>query len=260
MADYRTFAVDIARESGMLLKSKLNDHRKIDFKGEIDIVTDADRMSEDMILSAIRSRFPDHDVMSEESIATETGSAFRWIIDPLDGTTNYAHGYPVFCVSIALERKGEVILGVVYNPMLDEMFVAEKQRGAYLNGSRLSVSGTPVLSHSLLATGFPYDIRNDRNNNINYFAEMARKVRAIRRAGSAALDLAYVAAGRFDGFWELKLMPWDTAAGCLLVREAGGAVTNLFGAPHHLSSPHVLASNGALHQALMTVFKAAGTI
>ena len=126
MADYRTFAVDIARESGMLLKSKLNDHRKIDFKGEIDIVTDADRMSEDMILSAIRSRFPDHDVMSEESIATETGSAFRWIIDPLDGTTNYAHGYPVFCVSIALERKGEVILGVVHNPMLDEMFVDRK--------------------------------------------------------------------------------------------------------------------------------------
>ncbi len=255
MEDYRTFAVDIARESGILLKKKLNGIRKIDFKGEIDIVTDADRMSEDMILSAIRNRFPDHDVMSEESAATETGSAFRWIIDPLDGTTNYAHGYPVFCVSIALEWKGDVILGVVYNPMLDEMFVAEKRRGAYLNGSRLSVSRTSVLSHGLLATGFPYDIRNDRNNNINYFNEMARKVRAIRRAGSAALDLAYVAAGRFDGFWELKLMPWDTAAGCLLVREAGGGVTDLFGAPHDLSSPHVLASNGTLHQAMMTVFK-----
>ena len=259
MEDYRTFAVAIAREAGTLLKKKLNDIHTIVFKGEIDIVTEADRMSEDMILAAIRNRFPTHDIMAEESSATETGSAFRWIIDPLDGTTNYAHGYPVFCVSIALEKRGEVILGVVYNPMLDEMFVAEKQKGACLNGDRLSVSGTPVLSHGLLATGFPYDIRKDRNNNINYFIQMARKVRAIRRAGSAALDLAYVAAGRFDGFWELKLMPWDTAAGCLMVREAGGSVTDLFGAPYQLASPHVLASNGALHQDMMTVFKEADT-
>lgn len=259
MEDYRAFADEIARESGMLLKRRLNDLHTIVFKGEIDIVTEADRLSEDMILSAIRNRFPRHDVLSEESSSPETGSEFRWIVDPLDGTTNYAHGYPVFCVSIALERQGVVTLGVVYNPMLDEMFVAEKEKGAYLNGARLSVSGTPVLSHGLLATGFPYDIRKDRNNNINYFTVMARKVRAIRRAGSAALDLAYVAAGRFDGFWELKLMPWDTAAGCLLVREAGGAVTDLFGAPHHLDSPHILASNGALHQAMITVFEEADT-
>jgi len=255
MEDYKAFAVDMARASGILLKKKLNDLHTIVFKGEIDIVTEADRISEDMILSAIRNQFPHHDILSEESTATETGSAFRWIIDPLDGTTNYAHGYPVFCVSIALERRGDVILGVVYNPMLDEMFVAEKGRGAYLNGSRLSVSGTPVLSHGLLATGFPYDIRKDRNNNINYFVEMARKVRAIRRAGSAALDLAYVAAGRFDGFWELKLMPWDTAAGSLMVQEAGGDVTDLFGSPYQLTSPHVLASNGSLHEAMIAVFK-----
>ena len=260
MDDYRTSAIAIARKAGSFLKKKLNDLHTIAFKGEINIVTEADRMSEDMILSAIRDRFPHHDIMSEESSATETGSAYRWIIDPLDGTTNYAHGYPVFCVSIALEREGDVLLGVVYNPMLDEMFVAEKQCGAYLNGHRLSVSRISVLSHSLLATGFPYDIRENRDNNINYFTEMARKAQAIRRAGAAALDLAYVAAGRFDGFWELKLMPWDTAAGCLMINEAGGVVTDLFGAPFHLTSPHVLASNGTLHQDMMAVFKETGSL
>jgi myo-inositol-1(or 4)-monophosphatase len=257
MSTYLPFAATIAREAGRLLKSKLNDRHTIDFKGEIDIVTEADRMSEALILSAIRRRYPGHDILAEESSATKNGSSFRWIIDPLDGTTNYAHGYPVFCVSIALEIEGEICLGVVFNPMLDEMFIAEKGGGATLNGRNLSVSETANLSHSLLATGFPYDIREDDNNNINYFTEMARKAQAIRRAGSAALDLAYVAAGRFDGFWELKLAPWDTAAGCLLVQEAGGLITELFGLPFHLQSPHVLASNGRLHQAMMTVFRQA---
>jgi myo-inositol-1(or 4)-monophosphatase len=255
MNPYLSFATAIARKTGLLLKSKLHDHHTIDFKGEIDIVTEADRMSEAMILSAIHKQYPGHDVLSEESAATRNGSSFRWIIDPLDGTTNYAHGYPVFCVSIALEREGEICLGVVFNPMLDEMFAAEKGEGAFLNDRRLSVSTTTILSHGLLATGFPYDIRESKDNNINYFVEMARKARAIRRAGSAALDLAYVAAGRFDGFWELKLSPWDTAAACLLVREAGGLVTDLFGAPFELQSPHVLASNGVLHQDMMAVFR-----
>lgn len=259
MNSYLSFAVTIAKEAGLLLKDKLNDLHTIDFKGEIDIVTDADRMSEALILSAIRGRYPDHDTLSEESSATLSGSSFRWIIDPLDGTTNYAHGYPVFCVSIALEKEGEIGLGVVFNPMLDEMFTAEKGEGAYLNGRRLRVSATSILSHGLLATGFPYDIRESRDDNINYFVEMARKARAIRRAGSAALDLAYVAAGRFDGFWELKLSPWDTAAGCLLVREAGGLVTDLFGAPFELRCPHILASNGILHQDLLAVFRQAAT-
>jgi myo-inositol-1(or 4)-monophosphatase len=255
MNTYLSFTRAIAREAGLLLKSKLNDHHTIDFKGEIDIVTEADRMSEALILSAIRRQYPGHDVLAEESSATHNGSSFRWIIDPLDGTTNYAHGYPVFCVSIALEIEGDICLGVVFNPMLDEMFVAEKGGGAYLNGHNLSVSKTTILSHSLLATGFPYDIRENKNNNINYFTEMARKVQAIRRAGSAALDLAYVAAGRFDGFWELKLMPWDTAAGCLLVQEAGGLITDLAGLPFHLQSPHILASNGRLHQDMIAVFR-----
>jgi myo-inositol-1(or 4)-monophosphatase len=259
MNEYLSFATAIAGEAGLLLKDRLNDSHTVDFKGEIDIVTEADRASEALILSAIRRSYPDHDILSEESAAICKGSSFRWIIDPLDGTTNYAHGYPVFCVSIALEKKGEVCLGAVFNPMLDEMFVAEKGGGAFLNGRRLKVSTTAILSHSLLATGFPYDIRESKDNNINYFIQMARKVQAVRRAGSAALDLAYVAAGRFDGFWELKLQPWDTAAACLLVREAGGLVTDLFGAPFELRSPHILASNGALHQDMMSVFRQTAT-
>jgi myo-inositol-1(or 4)-monophosphatase len=257
MNEYLSFTTAIAREAGLLLKEKLNDLHTIEYKGEIDIVTEADRMSEALILAAIRRKYPVHDILSEESAATQNSSSFRWIVDPLDGTTNYAHGYPVFCVSIALEIEGEVCLGVVFNPMLDEMFCAERGSGAFLNGRRLAVSAAAILSHSLLATGFPYDIRESKDNNINYFVEMARKARAIRRAGSAALDLAYVAAGRFDGFWELKLRPWDTAAGCLLVREAGGLVTDLFGAPFELQSPHVLASNGVLHQDMMAVFRQA---
>jgi len=260
MDTYLSFTMKIAREAGLLLKGRLHDHHTIDFKGEIDIVTEADRMSEALILSAIHRQYPGHDILAEESSATQNSSSFRWIIDPLDGTTNYAHGYPVFCVSIALEREGEVCLGVIFNPMLEEMFYAEKNGGAYLNGRRISVSGTNILSHSLLATGFPYDIRISKDNNINYFIEMARKVRAIRRAGSAALDLAYVAAGRFDGFWELKLKPWDTAAGCLLVREAGGVVTDLSGLNFQLLSPHVLASNGYLHQQMITVFKESSVV
>jgi myo-inositol-1(or 4)-monophosphatase len=257
MNECLSFATAIAGEAGRLLKEKLNDIHTIDFKGDIDIVTEADRMSEAMILAAIRRQYPSHDILSEESAATHSGSHFRWIVDPLDGTTNYAHGYPVFCVSIALEKEGEVCLGVVYNPMLDEMFCAETGSGAFLNGRRLAVSATATLSHGLLATGFPYDIRESKDNNLNYFVQMARNARAIRRAGAAALDLAYLAAGRFDGFWELKLSPWDTAAGCLLVREAGGLVTDLFGAPFELRSPHVLASNGVLHQAMMAVFRQA---
>jgi myo-inositol-1(or 4)-monophosphatase len=260
MNEYLPFAMAIADEAGLLLKSKLNDRHTIEFKGEIDIVTEADRMSEALILSAIQRQCPGHDILSEESSATLKGSSYRWIIDPLDGTTNYAHGYPVFCVSIALERDGEVCLGVVFNPMLDEMFAAEKGEGTFLNGRRLSVSATAILSHGLLATGFPYDIRESKDNNINYFVEMARKAQAIRRAGSAALDLAYVAAGRFDGFWELKLRPWDTAAACLLVREAGGLVTDLFGAPFELQSPHVLASNGLLHHDMLAVFRKSETV
>jgi len=251
----RIFAIALARDAGIMLKERLHETHVIDFKGEINIVTEADRMSENLIIDSIHERYPHHDILTEESEGIHNGSKCRWIIDPLDGTTNYAHGYPVFCVSIALEKDNVVCLGVVYNPMLDEMFVAEIGEGAFLNGERISVSSVTDLSKSLLATGFPYDIRDDAHNNMDYFQGMARNAQAIRRAGSAALDMAYVAAGRFDGFWELKLMPWDTAAGSLLITEAGGVITDLFGRAFHLNLPHVLASNGQIHFDMMRVVK-----
>ena len=253
MDEFRDFVLSMAKEAGIFLKERLNDKHIIDYKGEINIVTEADRISEEMITSRIYKKYPNHDILAEESAGTANGSEFRWIIDPLDGTTNYAHGYPVFCVSIALEKEGIVCLGVIYNPILNEMFVAEKGKGAFLNGQRISVSGTTDLSKSLLATGFPYDIRDDENNNINYFNGMAKRAQAIRRAGSAALDMAYIAMGRFDGFWELKLMPWDTAAGWLLISEAGGKITDLFGGKFCLESPHVLATNGKIHDNMIDV-------
>jgi len=253
----RTLIEAVAREAGALLLERLHDRHTVQYKGEINLVTEADRLSEALIVERIRREFPGHDILTEESPETANGSGFRWIIDPLDGTTNYAHGYPVFSVSIALEVKGVIRLGAVYNPMLDELFTADKGAGAFLNGRRLNVSRTERLSRSLLATGFPYDIREDRNNNINYFKVMILSAQAVRRTGSAALDLAYIAAGRFDGFWELKLMPWDTAAGWLLVEEAGGCVTDLRGDPYQLHSPNILASNGLIHAEMASIL--AGT-
>lgn len=255
MGDYTEFVVAVAREAGVFLKERLNKKHVVNYKGEINIVTEEDRLSEEMIISRIHERYPDHDILAEESAGISGGSRCRWIIDPLDGTTNYAHGYPVFCVSIAFEEDNEIRAGAIYNPMLDEMFLAEKGGGAFLNGRKIIVSNAKELSKSLLATGFPYDIRSDRNNNINYFNGMAKSAQAIRRAGSAALDMAYIAAGRFDGFWELKLMPWDTAAGWLMVMEAGGIVTDLFGGPFHLEAPHVLATNGKIHDHMINLFK-----
>ncbi len=247
MYRYREFIEATAREAGALLRGRIDDRHTVQYKGEINLVTEVDHLSEALIVERIRGSFPDHGILSEESPEMVNGSGYRWIIDPLDGTTNYAHGYPAFCVSIALEAQGKIRLGAVYNPMLDELFIAEKGTGAFLNGRSLKVSQTAELSRSLLATGFPYDIREDRNNNINYFESMLLNTQAVRRAGSAALDLAYLAAGRFDGFWELKLLPWDIAAGWLLVEEAGGIVTDLHSTPFDLHSPHILASNGLIH-------------
>ena len=247
MHQFREFIEATAREAGALLRERIDDRHTVQYKGEIDLVTEVDRLSEALIVKKIRDSFPDHGILTEESPEMVNGSSFRWIVDPIDGTTNYSHGYPAFSVSIALEMQGRIRLGAVYNPMLEELFIAEKGAGAFLNGRRLKVSQTAELSRSLLATGFPYDIREDRNNNINYFVSMILNAQAVRRAGSAALDLAYLAAGRFDGFWELKLLPWDIAAGWLLVEEAGGVVTDLHGAPFDLHSPHILASNGLIH-------------
>jgi len=253
MPEYGEFAISIARMSGALLKERFSEKHWIDYKGEIDIVTEADRMSEEIVMTEINRKFPDHNILSEESAEIERGSRYRWVIDPLDGTTNYAHGFPVFCVSIALEKDGQIVTGVIYNPVSDELFVAGKGEGASLNGSGITVSGTTEISKSLLATGFPYDIRRDPNNNINQFNAMALEAQAIRRAGSAALDLAYTAAGRFDGFWELKLYPWDTAAGWLLVSEAGGTVTDISGGSYRLDSPGILASNGNIHADMIRI-------
>ena len=251
MEDVLSFAATIAREAGSLLKGAFATPHRITYKGDINIVTEADLLAENHLRERIRARFPDHDILAEESADAGTGAEYRWVVDPLDGTTNYAHGYPVFCVSVALECRRQIVLGVVHNPMLDECFSALRGGGAFLDGRALSVSRTDALTRSLLATGFPYDIRESRDNNLDHFETLALKAQAIRRAGSAALDLAYVAAGRFDGFWELKLAPWDTAAGWLLVEEAGGRVTDLDGGPYHLHAQHILASNGRIHPDLL---------
>jgi myo-inositol-1(or 4)-monophosphatase len=256
MDECRRLLETVVVEAGSLLEGMFEDEHEVRYKGEINLVTEADLLSEALIKDRIRNHFPRHDILAEESAGTANGSPFRWIVDPLDGTTNYSHGYPIFCTSIALEVEGEILLGAVYNPMLKELFLAEKGRGAFLNGRRLSVSRTASLDRGLLATGFPYDLRADRNNNMNYFRALAMSAQAVRRAGSAALDLAYVAAGRFDGFWELKLMPWDTAAGALLVTEAGGAVSDLHGAPFHLHSPHMIAGNGLINDELIRIIAA----
>jgi myo-inositol-1(or 4)-monophosphatase len=251
MTGYRAFAIALARDAGEILMEQYHKEHIIDFKGAIDIVTDVDRMSEEMLVSKINGSYPDHDILTEESAGKQKGSRFRWILDPIDGTTNYAHGFPFFCVSVALEVDGKMEVGVIFIPVLRELFVAERGKGASLNGERIVVSQTFELGKSFLATGFPYDISQDPNNNLSYFNGMALKSLAIRRAGSAAIDLAYVAAGRFDGFWELKLNPWDTAAGWLMVEEAGGVVTRITGDDYYLESPSILASNAKIHRGMI---------
>jgi len=260
MNNFKECAIEIAREAGIFLKDKLNSAHTINYKGDINLVTEVDKISEEMITSKIKALFPDHDILAEEFTDINSGSDFRWIIDPLDGTTNYIHGFPFFCVSLALERLNTMVVGIVYDPILDEMFVAEKGKGTFLNEREIHVSNTHSIVKSLLATGFPYDIQKDNGNNLNYFNKMILKAQAIRRAGSAALDLAYVAAGRFDGFWELKLNPWDIAAGWLLVEEAGGLVTDIAGRDYYLESSSILASNGIIHKEIIDVLKRASSI
>jgi len=255
MKSFKSVAVRAARKAGLLLRSKIGQPRKIEYKGAVNLVTEMDLLSEKIIVGEIRQHYPDHSLLAEERVTKQEDSPYRWIIDPLDGTTNYAHGYPVFCVSIALEEKGELILGVVYEPMRDELFLAEKGKGARLNGRKIHVSSISKLGRSLLATGFAYDLRESPANNFDHFRNFALRVHAVRRAGSAALDLSYVAAGRFDGFWEMKLGPWDLAAGSLLVREAGGKITDFLGKDLHLDGKHVLASNGKIHREMVKILK-----
>jgi myo-inositol-1(or 4)-monophosphatase len=245
----------IAREAGALLMDYFKERVKIEYKGEVDLVTVADRKSEALILDRIRAQFPGHDVLGEEGSRIESGSDYKWYVDPLDGTTNFAHGFPVFCVSLAVEHRGRRVAGVIYDPTRDEMFSAELGGGARLNGQPIRVSTTAKLCESLVATGFPSHKRH-QNPNIYFYHQITLLSHGVRRAGSAALDLCNVAAGRFDGFWEFNLNPWDTAAGVLIVEEAGGRVTDFSGGEFQISSRETLASNGLVHDALLAEFQA----
>ncbi len=226
----------LARQAGQILRAGYQQEHQVDYKGVIDLVTEIDRKSEDYLLGEIRKDFPDHHILAEESGGTR-GDGQQWYIDPLDGTVNYAHNIPIFSVSIAYASNGTLSLGAVYDPLRDEMFTAERGAGAHLNGSPLYVSSASDLQKSLLVTGFPYDIQNPEINNLNNFIHFSHKSQGVRRLGSAALDLAYVAAGRFDGFWEMALKPWDVAAGGLICEEAGARVTNVHGEADFISPP-----------------------
>jgi myo-inositol-1(or 4)-monophosphatase len=246
---------EIAREAGALLMTYFDRQITIEYKGDADLVTAADRASEKLIVGKLRLLWPTHEIVGEEGTRDNTGTSdFRWYIDPLDGTTNFAHGYPVFCVSIGLEYRNELIAGVLYDPTRDELFSAAKGSGATLNGRPIHVSKTPKISASILATGFPSHKRH-KNPNIHFYHQITLRSHGIRRAGSAALDLANVACGRYDGFWEFNLNPWDTSAGVVLVREAGGLVTKFDGRDFNIDSRECLASNGLLHDELMENFR-----
>jgi len=261
MDDLREFArigEAAVREAGLYLRSNLGRGVEASYKGAVDLVTPFDLGSQEILVGRLSAAFPSHGFLAEEGLSRTGSSGHRWVIDPLDGTTNFAHGFPVFSVSAALEREGRPILGFVFDPMRDEMFRAEAGRGASLNGAPIRVSGVADLGRSLLATGFPYDVRQSPINNLDHWARFIVRAQAIRRCGSAALDLSYVACGRFDGFWELKLKPWDMAAGALIVREAGGRVTDAGDGPFVLDAPGIVATNGLLHQAIIDVLKMSG--
>ncbi len=255
---YLAAAAQAALRAGAIQRAHLGQDIEVRHKGAIDIVTKVDRACEDAIVSVIRERFPDHDIVTEETDLARTGSRFVWFTDPLDGTTNYAHGYPFFCSSVALTIAGEVVAGAVFDPVKEELFTAEKAGGSYVNGARLRVSSSADLLQSLLVTGFPYDVQSDLEGKLRLFSRFMGAARAVRRDGAAALDLCYVAAGRYDGFWEERLQPWDMMAGKLIVEEAGGRVSRFDGTPLGTSADELLATNGALHAAMMEVLLAPG--
>jgi len=248
----------IAREAGALLLEYFHQGLKIEYKGDADLVTAADRASEVLIRERVAKQFPSHDVLGEEQGLNDRGNEYRWYVDPLDGTTNFAHGFPVFCVSLAIERRiadsQKRVAAVVYDPTRDELFCAEPGKGAQLNGKAIHVSKIGQLKESLLATGFPSHKRH-KNPNIFFYHQITLRTHGVRRAGSAALDLCDVACGRYDGFWEFNLNPWDTAAGVLIVNEAGGRVTGFSGDPFQLDSRETLASNGIVHEQLLHEFQ-----
>lgn len=249
------FAIQLAFESGRIQKKHYQGSFTIRHKGEINLVTDVDLSCQARMIELIRENFPEDEIIAEEKDNTFSRGKNRWIIDPLDGTTNYAHGYPFFSTSIGYESNDQVVAGVVYNPIFDELFFAVKGKGAFLNGEPLKVSKTKVVKQALLCTGFPYDINTSPDNNLNHWSDFLFSAQALRRDGSASLNLCYVAAGRFDGFWEIKLHPWDIAAGCLMVTEAGGIVTDLNGEASSVYRGDLCASNGVIHGDMIRILK-----
>ncbi len=247
------FTENVAKKAGAILKQGFNKKIKISYKGQINPVTEYDFKSDRYIISQIKKRFPLHNIISEESRHKKASSGYRWLIDPLDATVNYSHGFPIYCVSLALQENGRSIAGVVYDPERKELFTAGQKLGAFLNGKRISVSKEPKLTRSLLSTGFSYDVRTARKNNLGLFARMVKKAQAVRRAGSAALDLCWLASGRMDGFWELDLSPWDTAAGVLIVEEAGGKISRIDGSDYSAFNKDLLASNSLIHKQMRAV-------
>jgi myo-inositol-1(or 4)-monophosphatase len=250
-------AIEVALEAGKYLKESVGNIRHIGHKDgqETNLVTEIDKQSEQMIMKKIKQVYPDHDFLGEETGGQNVKSEYRWIIDPLDGTVNFTHGLPLFCVSIGLEYQGTIQLGVVYNPISNELFTAERGKGAYLNSKRLQVTKTNKLIESMLVTGFPYNVQENPDHAIEHFTNFLMEAQALRRLGSAALDICYVAAGRFEGFWEVNLHPWDVAAGVLILLEAGGVWTDFHGLPTSVYNPQLLASNGSIHEEMIRVLK-----
>jgi myo-inositol-1(or 4)-monophosphatase len=243
----------IARQAGAVLLEGYGKAHHVQQKGVIDLVTEFDRRSEDLILSFIQQKFPDHAILAEESGYHKSSSEYQWVIDPLDGTTNFAHGIPVFSVTIALLRNNSPILGVAYDPLRDEMFSAEAGQGATLNNKPIHVSSEPDLGKAVMSTGFPYDLRTNPRNNFSQFVQFQSRTQAVRHLGSAALDCAWTAMGRLDGYWEFGVKPWDVGAGGLIVREAGGCVTSVDGDEDFLSGDTILVSNNLLHEEMLRV-------
>jgi myo-inositol-1(or 4)-monophosphatase len=255
MQDYRTVAVAAAQQAGKIIADACRTGFRVDYKqgATTNLVTDVDRRSEHVIVEALSKAFPDHRILAEEGgEGSKRESPYLWLVDPLDGTTNFAHGFPAFCVSIGLEAEGRIVLGVVYDPLRQELFEAEAGKGAFLNGERIHVSKAATLDKALVVTGFAYD-REERQSNLIHFSRFALRTQGLRRTGSAAIDLCYVAAGRVDGFWELYLHPWDVAAGSLIVTEAGGRITDFAGKAFSIYGKETLASNGIVHHAMVEV-------
>ncbi len=262
LASYHRLAVSTAKAAGRLLAGLSGRVRSgrmaVQYKSALNLVTEADRQAERLIVRRIRAVFPDHQIVAEEGgggAVAQDSDAPTWFVDPLDGTTNFAHGFPFYCVSIGLEIDGRMMVGAVYDPLRKELFSAIRGKGAFCNGRRLHVSTARTLERSLLVTGFAYDLRTNRRNNFGHFYQFGLRARGLRRTGSAALDLCYVAAGRFDGFWELNLAPWDSAAGSLIVEEALGRMSNFSGGPYQVRVPELVADNGRIHDEMLGVLR-----